>query len=76
MFHSVFPEKEIEKEKEVVIDEINSYKDSPGELIFDDFEELIYPDYPIGRNILAVSYTHLHLMRGGFFLIEKRVSHI
>ena len=53
VFHSVFPEKEIEKEKEVVIDEINSYKDSPGELIFDDFEELIYPDYPIGRNILG-----------------------
>lgn len=37
----------------MVIDEINSYKDSPGELIFDDFEELIYPDYPIGRNILG-----------------------
>ncbi len=53
VFHSVFPEKEIEKEKEVVIDEINSYKDSPGELIFDDFEELIYREYPIGRNILG-----------------------
>lgn len=53
VFHSVFPEKEIEKEKEVVIDEINSYKDSPGELIFDDFEELIYQGYPIGRNILG-----------------------
>lgn len=53
VFHSVFPEKEIEKEKEVVIDEINSYKDSPGELIFDDFEEFIYKDEPIGRNILG-----------------------
>lgn len=53
VFHSVFPEKEIEKEKEVVIDEINSYKDSPGELIYDDFEELIYRGYPIGRNILG-----------------------
>lgn len=53
VFHSVFPEKEIEKEKEVVIDEINSYKDSPGELIYDDFEELIYNGYPIGRNILG-----------------------
>lgn len=53
VFHSVFPEKEIEKEKEVVIDEINSYKDSPGELTFDDFEELIYQGYPIGRNILG-----------------------
>ncbi len=53
VFDSVFPEKEIEKEKEVVIDEINSYKDSPGELIFDDFEELVYRGEPIGRNILG-----------------------
>lgn len=53
VFHSVFPEKEMEKEKEVVVDEINSYKDSPGELIYDDFEELIYDGYSIGRNILG-----------------------
>lgn len=53
VFNSVFPEKEIEKEKEVIIDEINSYKDSPSELIFDDFEELIYRGYSIGRNILG-----------------------
>lgn len=53
LFHSVFPEKEINKEKDVVLDEINSYKDSPGELIFDDFEELIYENDPIGRNILG-----------------------
>ena len=53
VFHSVFPEKEIEKEKDVVLDEINSYKDSPGELIFDDFEELVYSGYRIGRNILG-----------------------
>ena len=53
MIHSTFPEKEMDREKEVIIDEINSYKDSPGELIFDDFEELIFPDHPIGRNILG-----------------------
>ena len=41
-FNSVFPEKEIEKEKDVVIEEINSYLDNPSELIFDDFEELIF----------------------------------
>ncbi len=52
-FNSVFPEKEIEKEKDVVIEEINSYLDSPSELIFDDFEELIFADQPIGRNILG-----------------------
>ncbi len=57
VFDSVFPIKEIEKEKEVVIDEINSYKDSPGELIFDDFEELIFERDSIGRNILGNEET-------------------
>jgi predicted Zn-dependent peptidase len=52
-FNSAFPEKEIEKEKDVVIEEINSYLDNPSELIFDDFEELIFSDQPIGRNILG-----------------------
>jgi len=52
-FNSVFPEKEIEKEKDVVIEEINSYLDNPSELIFDDFEELIFLNQPIGRNILG-----------------------
>jgi len=52
-FSSTFPEKEIEKEKDVVIEEINSYLDNPSELIFDDFEELIFTGQPIGRNILG-----------------------
>ena len=52
-FNSVFPEKEIEKEKDVVIEEINSYLDSPSELIFDDFEEFIFSNQSIGRNILG-----------------------
>ncbi len=52
-FNSIFPEKEIDKEKDVVLDEINSYKDSPSELIFDDFEELLYDGHPIARNILG-----------------------
>lgn len=52
-FNSSFPEKEISKEKDVVLDEINSYKDSPSELIFDDFEELVYDGHPIARNILG-----------------------
>ncbi|HPR57557.1 MAG TPA: pitrilysin family protein [Bacteroidales bacterium] len=53
LFNSVFPAKEIEKEKDVVLDEINSYKDSPSELIFDEFEELIYKNHPIGGSILG-----------------------
>lgn len=53
VFHSTFPAREIEKEVEVIVDEIQSYEDSPAELIFDDFEELIFPDHPLGRNILG-----------------------
>ncbi len=53
LFNSVFAAKEIKKEMEVVTEEINSYKDSPSELIFDDFEEMIYKGSPIGRNILG-----------------------
>lgn len=53
VFNSTFPENQIEKEVEVIIDEIQSYEDSPAELIFDDFEELIFPEHPLGRNILG-----------------------
>jgi predicted Zn-dependent peptidase len=53
VFNSDFPEKEMEKEKEVIIDEINSYKDTPSEMIFDEFDELVFPNNPIGRNILG-----------------------
>jgi predicted Zn-dependent peptidase len=56
-FNSVLPEREIEKEKDVVIEEINSYLDNPAELIFDDFEELIFADQPIGHNILGTLST-------------------
>lgn len=52
-FNSIFPEKEIQKEKEVIIDEINSYKDSPSELIFDDFEAALFPNHSLGMNILG-----------------------
>ena len=53
VFHSTFPQHEIEKETEVIIDEIQSYEDTPSELIFDDFEDLIFRNHPLGRNILG-----------------------
>ncbi|MEM7163526.1 MAG: pitrilysin family protein, partial [Bacteroidota bacterium] len=56
-FHSNFPEKEIEKEKQVIIDEINSYLDNPSEAIFDDFEELLFQSHSIGRNILGTTQS-------------------
>ncbi len=51
--NSTFPVKELNREKEVILDEINSYKDSPSELIFDDFEGLLFPNHSLGANILG-----------------------
>ena len=53
LLNSTFPDNELKKEKEVIIDEINSYNDSPAELIFDEFEDLIFDGHPLGRNILG-----------------------
>lgn len=53
VFSSSFPENELKKEKEVVIEELNSYMDSPGEWIFDEFESRLFPNHPLGHNILG-----------------------
>ncbi|MBQ2852449.1 MAG: insulinase family protein [Bacteroidales bacterium] len=54
-FNSTYPENELEKEKEVVIDEINSYLDSPAEEICDEFENMLYRGHEMGRNILGTT---------------------
>lgn len=51
--NSVFPVNEMDKERNVIIDEINSYLDNPAEAIYDDFEELIFKNQPLGKNILG-----------------------
>ena len=53
IFHSSFPERELKKEREVIADEINSYKDSPSERIYDDFEDLMFQGSELGHNILG-----------------------
>ena len=53
VYNSTFPQEELEKEIEVVIDEIASYKDSPSELIYDDFEALVFDKHALGRDILG-----------------------
>lgn len=53
LLHSTYPQHEMEKEVEVVIDEIESYNDSPNELIYDDFESLLFPSHALGRSILG-----------------------
>ena len=59
--NSQFPAKELDKEREVVIDEINSYRDMPSEAIFDDFEDLVYTGTPLGHNILGSTDSVLRL---------------
>lgn len=53
LFNPVFPEEEIAKEKQVVLDEVESYQDNPAEQIFDDFESLLFGKHPLGRQVLG-----------------------
>ena len=55
VFHSQYPQHEIDKEVEVICDEIESYNDSPAELIYDEFENLIFQGHPLGHNILGTA---------------------
>jgi len=53
VFHSQYPQHEIDKEVEVICDEIESYNDSPAELIYDEFENILFKGHPLGHNILG-----------------------
>ncbi|MCD8297396.1 MAG: insulinase family protein [Prevotella sp.] len=80
VFHSVYPPMELEKEKEVICDEIESYNDSPSELIYDEFENAIFAGHPLGHNILGRAerlreYTHDDIVRftGKFYKPENAI---
>ena len=72
-FHSTFPEREISKEKDVVVDEIHAYADSPSDHIFDLFDELIFPDHPLGRNILGTPKSVRSFSRGQLLEFTARL---
>lgn len=55
VFHSTYPQAEIDKEVEVIVDEIESYNDSPSELVYDLFENAIFRGHPLGHNILGTA---------------------
>lgn len=75
LFNSVFPEKELKLEKEVVVEEINSYNDSPSELIFDEFDELIFDGHSIARNILGTYDSVRSFGRENIFRFTGRNYH-
>ena len=57
VFNSLFPENEIEKEKNIILDEISSYHDQPEESIYDDFEDMVFAEHALGHNILGLPET-------------------
>jgi len=56
-FHSIFPEKQIERERGVILEEMAMYYDSPEDAIQDDFDELVFPNHALGGNILGTTET-------------------
>jgi predicted Zn-dependent peptidase len=74
-FNSTFPEKEIQKEKAVVIDEINSYLDSPSDKILDDFEALLFQGNPLGNNILGTIESVQSFRRDDLLNYVHRLFH-
>ncbi len=56
-FYSIFPEKQIEKERVVILDEMAMYLDNPDDAIQDDFDQVVFGDHPLGHNILGTTDT-------------------
>lgn len=75
LFNSVYPGKELQREKEVIYEEINSYKDSPSDLIFDDFEEMVFHGHPIARNILGTRKNLMQFNREAIFRFIENNYH-
>lgn len=65
--HSTFPEEEMQKEKNVVLEEMKMYKDSPDDFILEEFNNQIFPDHPIGRPVLGFEDTVVSFTREGLF---------
>jgi predicted Zn-dependent peptidase len=71
-FHPSFPAEEIEKEKEVIIDELNSYFDSPSEMIFEEFDQQLFGNHSIGRSILGTKESINSVKRSTLERFRKR----
>lgn len=71
LFHSTFPEAEIEKEKGIILDEIASYEDSPEDAIADDFEDQVFSGHELGHNILGKAASLTCLQQADFIDFVK-----
>ncbi|MCX7986214.1 MAG: insulinase family protein [Bacteroidales bacterium] len=75
IFHASFPEHELEKEKSIIVDEINSFRDNPAELIFDDFDQRLFRNSSLGRNILGTPENLQQFKRNDLFHFIDRTYH-
>ncbi|WP_200974174.1 pitrilysin family protein [Echinicola sp. 20G] len=66
-FHSTFPEKQIEKERQVILEEMAMYRDSPDDAIQDEFDEVVFQNHSLGRNILGTEDTVNSFVQTDFF---------
>jgi predicted Zn-dependent peptidase len=74
-FYSVFPEKEIQKERTVILEEMAMYLDDPAEAIYDHFDELLFPDHPLGKNIIGTSASVGGFDRDSFLEFVRQNLH-
>jgi predicted Zn-dependent peptidase len=65
-FHSIFPEKEIEKERGVILEEMAMYLDTPEEAIVDEFDNVVFDHHPLGNNILGTKESVAGFKKGDF----------
>lgn len=75
VFHATFPQKEIEKEKTVIADEIHSYLDSPADMVFEEFDELFFGSHPLGRSILGTEKSLAGFSREDLISFRDRILH-
>lgn len=74
-FHSIFPEKQIDRERQVILEEMSMYRDSPEDSIQDDFDEIVFKDHPLGKNILGTSETVRNFHKNHFIdFIERNLN--
>lgn len=71
-FNSIFPENQIDKERNIILEEMSLYKDAPEDAIQDDFDQLVFSDHPLGCNILGTRESVLSFRQNDFFYFIRQ----
>ena len=71
VFNSAFPEKQIEKERQVILEEMSMYQDTPEDAIMDEFDEIIFHEHPLGGNILGTEQSVKSISKANFIQFIK-----